>query len=97
MYLHNTNIYYALAGNDFKSNIGAVRETFFVNQLSQSAIVNYTETGDFLVNENYTFEVGGRNKGFKQIANLPNSYLAVDEKETGVENKIPLWLFGFLM
>jgi len=97
MYLHNTNIYYALAGNDFKNNIGAVRETFFVNQLSQSAIVNYTETGDFLVNENYIFEVGGRNKGFKQIANLPNSYLAVDEKETGVENKIPLWLFGFLM
>jgi len=44
----------------------------------------------------YTFEIGGRNKGFKQIKDVENSFLALDNMETGIGNKIPLWLFGFL-
>ena len=52
--------------------------------------------GDFTVNEKYIFEVGGSHKKFSQIADIPNSYLAVDDMEVGVGNKIPLWLFGFL-
>lgn len=27
---------------------------------------------------------------------LPDSFIAADEIETGFGNKIPLWLFGFL-
>jgi hypothetical protein len=52
--------------------------------------------GDFVVNETYTFEIGGRNKGGKQIQGLENAFIAADEVESGVGNRIPLWLFGFL-
>lgn len=58
--------------------------------------VHLAEKGDFQVNGKYVFEVGGKNKGFDQIKDLPNSYLALDEIETGFGKKIPLWLFGFL-
>jgi hypothetical protein len=52
--------------------------------------------GDFTVDGKYIFEVGGSNKNFSQIADIPNSYLAVDNIEMGFAKKIPLWLFGFL-
>jgi hypothetical protein len=48
------------------------------------------------VGEQYTFEVGGRKKTFEQIKDLPDSYLAVDDLEVGIRNRIPIWLFGFL-
>lgn len=35
-------------------------------------------------------------KTFDQIADLPNSYLAVDDIEIGNGNQIPLWMFGCL-
>ena len=37
-----------------------------------------------------------KGKTFDQIADLPNSYLAVDDTETGSGCRIPLWMFGFL-
>ena len=40
--------------------------------------------------------VGGRKKGFTQIADLPDSYVVADSIETGYGNKIPLWLFGLI-
>jgi uncharacterized protein len=46
--------------------------------------------------ELYTFEIGGKNKTKKQIANIPESYVVSDSIEFGYENKIPLWLFGFV-
>ena len=49
-----------------------------------------------LVDEKYLFEIGGKNKTFKQIADLPDSYVIADDIEAGLGNKIPLWLFGFL-
>lgn len=36
-----------------------------------------------------------QNLGFRQIKDLPDSYLAIDDTEIGFGNKIPLWLFGF--
>lgn len=51
--------------------------------------------GDFIV-ENYTFEIGGKNKTRKQIKDIENAYIIVDDIEIGSKNKIPLWLFGFL-
>jgi len=57
--------------------------------------VKYPLQGDFLVNDKYLFEVGGRKKSFEQIADVPNSFLAVDDTEVGYGNRIPLWLFGF--
>ena len=78
-------------------NIGTVRETFFLNQLKSAGyLVTYPKQGDFLVDNKWLFEVGGRKKSFDQIADLENSYLAIDDVEVGVGNKIPLWIFGFL-
>jgi predicted AAA+ superfamily ATPase len=94
IYLNNTNQIFALGGD--KSNIGNIRETFFFNQLKVVSKVNYTKITDFLVDDKYLFEVGGKSKSFEQIANIENSFLAVDNIEYGFGNKIPLWLFGFL-
>ena len=52
--------------------------------------------GDFLVDGEWLFEVGGKGKTFDQIKDLPKSYIACDDIEIGVGNKIPLWMFGFL-
>ena len=57
----------------------------------------FTSTqGDFLVNNKYIFEMGGKNKSFSQIKDVPNSFVVADDIEMGFGNKIPLWLFGFL-
>jgi uncharacterized protein len=78
-------------------NICFELKTVFINQIRNSkGEVHLAEKGDFMVNGKYVFEVGGKNKGFDQIKDLPNSYLALDEIETGFGKKIPLWLFGFL-
>ena len=94
LYLGNSNIAYALAENNI--DIGNIRETFFLNQLSVKHKVTYPKTGDFLVDEKYMFEVGGKSKSQKQIAGIENSFIAADDIEYGFRNKIPLWLFGFL-
>ena len=94
IYLDNPNLAYTLGyGN---TNIGNVRETFFYNQLHIVGTVTSAVNGDFTVNDQYIFEVGGSTKTFSQIADIPNSYLAVDDTEVGWGNRIPLWLFGFL-
>jgi predicted AAA+ superfamily ATPase len=93
IFLENTNFMYLFA--EGKANIGSVRETFFFNQLGQNHRVTASKWGDFMVDEKYTFEVGGSNKNYKQIKGVPNSYLAVDI-ENGTGNKVPLWLFGML-
>ncbi len=93
IYLNNTNLFEILCTN---SEIGTIRETFFVSQLQYSYNLHYPKKGDFLINEKYLFEIGGKKKGFMQIKDLPNSYIAADNIEVGFKNKIPLWLFGFL-
>ncbi len=93
IYIDNSNLMYAYATNP---NIGTVRETFFLNQLAAGHTVTYPAKGDFLVDGKYLFEVGGRKKSFEQIKDVPDSYLAVDDTETGHHNRIPLWMFGLL-
>jgi len=93
VYLSNTSLMYAL---DNRINPGTLRETFFINQLSAKHKVSYPKKGDFLIDDNYNFEVGGKNKTRKQIAGIKDSYIAADNIEYGYKNKIPLWLFGFL-
>ena len=92
IYLNNTNLLNCI---DSRHDIGTIRETFFLNQLSNSETVNYTETGDFMVNNKWLLIVGGRNKNpGSEIKN--NFFLALDDIETSYRNVIPLWLFGFL-
>lgn len=75
---------------------GTVRESFIASMLSNVGNVFSAKEGDFLLDRKYLFEVGGKNKGFAQIANQPNSFVIADNLEIGIGNKIPLWLFGFL-
>ena len=91
IYLNNSNLLYIT-----EANIGTVRETFFLNVLSKSHDVTYPKKGDFLVDKNYLFEIGGKNKSFKQIKDVSNSFVVADDIEVGFGKKIPLWLFGFL-
>ena len=53
-------------------------------------------TGDYTIDNKYKFEIGGKNKSFKQIKDEDNAYLVLDNLEVGDGSKIPLWLFGFL-
>ena len=93
IFLQNTNLLYLSQSN---VNIGTLRETFFANQIGSKHQLTLAQKGDFMVDNAYTFEVGGANKGFQQIAGIKDSYLAVDEMPLGIKNKIPLWLFGFM-
>lgn len=93
IYCDNTNLMYALAP---RINNGTMRETFFFNQIRKDHEALFSGVGDFQVDGKYHFEVGGKGKGFDQIADVPNSFVVNDGVERGVGNKIPLWLFGFL-
>ena len=94
VYLENTNLAYALLEKTPDS--GNLRETFFFNQVSFVAETLAPDTADFWVANRYLFEVGGKGKKRRQIQGKPNSFLALDDIETGVGDQIPLWLFGFL-
>ena len=93
IFLDNSNLLYTLVAN---ANIGNVRETFFSNQIAVNHKITYFEQGDFLVDDTFIFEIGGKSKNYQQIKNLINSFIAADDLEIGYGNKIPLWLFGFL-
>jgi len=93
IYLDNTNLIYSLASEN--ANIGNIRETFFFNQLRAKHDIIVSPVADFLVDE-YTFEVGGKNKGMRQIQEIDNAYVVKDDIEQGFLNTIPLWQFGFL-
>lgn len=93
IYLQNTNMAYLFSNN--QPNVGNIRETFFFNQLAAKHEVSAPKFGDFLIDENYIFEVGGPNKTINQIKGFPNAYLAL-EIESGSGKRIPLWLFGML-
>ena len=92
LYLDNPNLMHALSGNE--PDIGSIRETFFLSCFPDTDIF-YPDKGDFRIDK-HLFEVGGPNKDSRQIANIPDGYLALDKIETGSANRIPLWLFGFL-
>ena len=93
LYLNNTNLTHYYCS---KHEVGTIREQFFASMLRVNHALSYPSKGDFLVDEVYTFEVGSKNKDFKQIAGVPNSFVASDDIEVGFGNKIPLWLFGFI-
>ncbi len=94
LYLENTNIAYAL--NKSKVDEGTLRETFFLNQLSVNHGVSYPKKADFFVDNKFTFGIGGKNKGKKQIKGIDHSFVVKDDIEYGFGNIIPLWIFGFL-
>lgn len=94
IFLANPNQLYAYCS--LHPNMGTVRETFFLSALRPYYNTAATKNTDFIVDHKHYFEVGGKNKGSKQIKGLDNGYLALDDIEHGAEKRIPLWLFGFL-
>ena len=94
IYLENTNLAYTLAENN--TDIGNMRETFFLNQLSYNHTVEYPNSGDFWVDKKILFEIGGKNKSGRQIKDASNAFIVADDIEYGFGNKIPLWQFGML-
>jgi predicted AAA+ superfamily ATPase len=95
IYLNNPNLYYALSKRQLVER-GAIRETFLFNMLHVAHSVSVPSKGDFLIEDQITIEVGGKNKGTSQIIGLKKAWLAVDDIEIGHGQRVPLWLFGFL-
>ena len=94
IYVQNPNMLCALSSN---LNVGTLRECFVVNQLSVSHAIEYGKTqGDFLIDGQITVEVGGQDKSFNQIADIPNSYILADSMEFPIGKKLPLWIVGLL-
>ena len=98
IYLDNPNLYSAIIEEiGYKLNPGTIREIFFIKMIKNSGNkIYYSKIGDFEVN-NKIFEIGGKNKGKKQIKKvLKNAYLVKDDILYGSKYEIPLYLFGFL-
>ena len=88
----NTNLMVALSPH---TDIGTLRETFVANMLASHRL-SMPEVGDVLVDDKYLFEVGGRKKNYRQIADYSSSFVVADGIDVGIGNKIPLYLFGML-
>lgn len=93
VYLDNTNIIYALSGEN--ANIGNVRETFFYNQTRLALDVTSSKVSDFSIGK-YTFEIGGVKKSHRQIKNVADSFIVRDDTEYANGDILPLWAFGLL-
>ena len=94
IYIDNPNMLYAWATTPVL--IGTVRETFVVNQLAVKHNVEFgKQKGDFLIDRKYTIKVGGEDKDFRQIKDVPDSFVLADNMETAVGNKLPIWIVGF--
>ena len=92
VYLDNTNLAYVLGGQ--ATDIGNIRETFFYNQMRVTTDVVSSRISDFEI-DGKTFEVGGKQKKKKQVADAKEGYVVKDDVEYGFDNIIPLWSFGF--
>ena len=91
VYIDNPSLMYVLSGG--KTDVGNMRETFFYNQMRVKNDVISSRLSDFVIGK-YTFEVGGRNKGKRQIENVPDAFVVKDDIEFAQGNIIPLWAFG---
>lgn len=91
-YIDNTSLMTAISNQE--PNIGNLRETFFYNQMRVMNEVTSSKASDFSIGK-YTFEIGGKKKGAKQIEDIPNGIIVKDDIEYGFGNIVPLWQFGF--
>jgi predicted AAA+ superfamily ATPase len=94
IFLNNTNLIKAIDSMNVQT--GTARETFFQNQISEKHKLKYPAHGDFMVDNIYVFEIGGKNKDNSQINDQENAWIAMDDIEIGFGNSIPLWMFGFV-
>lgn len=93
VYLDNPNLVFSFAQEN--QNKGNLRETFFINQLRVNHSLTSSNTADFSIDE-MEFEIGGKNKGRKQIKHASKGFVVQDDIESGFLNSIPLWHFGLM-
>jgi len=91
--LDNPNLFTVLCASP---DVGSLRESFFVSQVSLKHQVHYHDKGDFIIDDRLVFEIGGASKTDVQLEGTNKGYVVADDMEIGYENKIPLWLFGFM-
>lgn len=91
VYLSNTNLAYAIS--DSTPDIGNIRESVFFALMKTTQEVTSSSVADFSIG-GYTFELGGKGKGQKQIKGIDNAFIVKDDIEYGHINIIPLWAFG---
>lgn len=91
LYIDNPSLMTVLAADN--PDIGNLRETFFFNQMRLRNKLVSSKVSDFFIAP-YTFEVGGRGKGARQIESVSNGLIVKDNIETGHGIVIPLWTFG---
>ncbi|MGN7783595.1 hypothetical protein ACTJIJ_03680 [Niabella sp. 22666] len=91
IFLNNTNLAFALATNT--TNKGNLRETFFAAQLAVDHKISLPKQGDFMIDNQYIFEIGGKGKKNEQVKSIENSFVVVDDEDFPV-SKIPLWVLG---
>ncbi len=100
VFLNNPNIYYSLnkPAWSLETNLGTIRESFFVSQLIPQTIAS-PDAGDFAIRKNgrrIVFEIDGKDKTSKQISSEENGYVLKDGIETGHGQAIPLYLIGLI-
>ena len=91
VYIDNPSLMTALAGG--VPDIGNIRETFFYNQMRVRNDIISSRESDFCIDK-FTFEIGGKKKGKKQIEDVPNGIIVRDDIEVGHGIIVPLWMFG---
>lgn len=94
IWLHNPNLSYAISDN--LPDKGNLRESYFIAHINVYHSIALPQSGDFLVDNSFLFEIGGKTKTSKQISHQSKAYVVKDDIETGAGKNIPLWLFGFL-
>ena len=95
VYLQNPNIAYVLSSN--APDKGALRECVFFAWMQVKHQITSSPVSDF-ESEGFTFELGGKNKGRRQLSGAvsQNAYVVRDDIEHVALRNIPLWMFGFL-
>jgi len=94
LFLNNATLQNNLAEGD--PDKGSMRETFFLSQCAPFYKIGLPTQGDFIIDNKYTFEVGGKDKGGKQINKTKYAWLVKDDIVSGSLNTLPLWKFGMM-
>ena len=91
--LHNSNLLYAIYPIHVEKQ--TAMETFFVNSLWKDHTVNQgSKDGFYIIDEKKKFRICDAEN--TKIRLSPDTIYARYNTEIGKDNRIPLWLFGFL-
>ena len=94
IHLNNTSLAYALAEKQVDK--GSIRETFFQSQAGVIGSISIPKKGDFVIDNKFIFEVGGKSKSARQVSGVQNARVVRDDLDHPAGNTLPLWMFGFL-